>query len=102
MSNYVPSNNAPKKHRILSKRETELNHHLKHQSSLETLQRHAEQTRLAQLSLAKALLSAKQAARSEDEKASDAERTNLLARLDLWNQMSADEVILYYRNRLQL
>lgn len=97
MSNYIPSNNAPKKRRILAKRERELDHHLRHESALETLLKHADQVRVAQVALAKALLSAKQASRSQDEGAHDAKRANLFVRLDLWSQMSAEDVIAHYR-----
>ena len=94
MPRFVPRNEPIRKQEILEKREDELRHQLKHDSSQEKLSRAAEKVREAHLNYIKAQKHLSQPYRVEDDTPEkEAHRKNLDEQAVLWKQYTIEEIV---------
>jgi hypothetical protein len=97
MTAYIVRKGAQKKKGILGKRETELLHHIKNESSDEKLGQAAEKVRAAQNAIIKCMLHETEAVKPEDE-VRFAERWQHLERdCEHWETISNADIIDHYR-----
>ncbi len=99
MTAYVVRKGAQKKKGILEKREAELLHHIKSESSGDKLANAAEKVRAAQTAVIKCLLHETEAVKPEDEVRFAERRQHLERDRDHWEAVSTAEINEQYRNQ---
>lgn len=97
MTAYIVRKGAQKKRGILEKREAELVHHIKNESSDEKLVVAAEKVRAAQKAVIKCMLHETEAVKPEDEVTFGKRWRQLEQDRAYWDVVSAPEIINQYR-----
>ncbi|CAN5908943.1 hypothetical protein BH11VER1_BH11VER1_09240 [soil metagenome] len=96
MTAYIVRKGAQKKKGILGKREAELRHHIKNQSSDEKLAKAAENVRVAKNAVIKCMIHETEAVKPEEEVRFAERRQQLEQDRDFWEAVSSAEIIDQY------
>ena len=93
---YIVREGAQKKKGILEKREKELCHHIRHQSSAEKIVKAAEKVRYAHKAVIKCLLHETEAVKPEDEERFNARWRHIEEDQDYWDAVTTESIIERY------